>query len=466
MKLSHFKNIILTLLVISCFALTFRLWFGSFSPAAVRVATAHPDPAIDVPALTEIMIRPARIITTAHESNRFIITYADIDTAPEFILGQHVVADVLNRGGFAGSTAMDSSELAALFAGDIISFEYNFPMPSDVFGNFFDQRANLLSSNVSNFDTLVMSVEGSLLNVAFFNRNQGMVHKFYVENDAMAAALAYLIMQTESPPLLYRMSLICFPFIFDNITFIPDWQGDFVYHPIYRQIPYSHLDLRIIERFVAFLFPNPNAIISSRINNVFTYRDSFRTVMFYPSNVLVYNTTNRRTPDTAVNFTSSYLAALNMIERDRASMEALGAAMNQVFMSGYRHIPGSDEWIFFFDYISNNLPIRFSEEFAQEIVLANGIEVRVRENTVVHYRRLLLNFTPDFYEEPEIANRTFENVLPTLHTHDGITSANLQFRITADGHSILHWRIDPLGVARTISVFDDPMEVYYEYQLR
>ena len=474
MKLSGIKNLILVLLAGFCLSLTFRLWFGSFNISAALSAPNNQSQnqsfVIDIPALTEIMVRPARIIRH-HSDNFFTVTYSDITASPEFILGSQIIGEVLRNGSHYSSAVIGDDELIQMFLNNSIIFEYNFSMPTDIFGSFFGQRGSLLSSQTSGFDTLLISSDEGSLRLVFFNREsrQNLVHTFYGESEGLSRIFAGLALQAEAggavsePVLLYRLSLLCFPHIFDNITFIPYWQGDLSFYPLYRHVPYSVLHLSAIRRFVLFLFPNPYAVISSNINNVFTYRDGYRTVMFYPSNVMTYSTTNRRDAQAAATFTSSYFAALDMVQRDASSMASLGTPMNQVFLSGYHHIEGSNEWLFFFDYVADNLPIRFAEEFAREIMLSHGIEVRVRGNTVVHYRRLLNNFNRNEAQEVSIANQSFEDALRILASTYDITTANLQFRITAESESILHWRINPNGIPQSIPVYFEPEEEFYGY---
>ena len=147
--------------------------------------------------------------------------------------------------------------------------------------------------------------------------------------------------------------------------------------------------LATVLPFVSSFFPNPSAIVYSTINNIYTYRDNFRVVRYYPTNVIEYKAI-RTNAHVESDFHSSLAAALSMISRDRANMQILNAPMNHFTLTSYYYQGAA--WHFNFDYVWRGGVVAFDNEFAQGINMTHAIEVEVVNNQVTSYRRLNLNF--------------------------------------------------------------------------
>ncbi|MCL2415429.1 MAG: hypothetical protein FWD01_01325 [Defluviitaleaceae bacterium] len=466
------KNILIASLVAVCAALTFRLWFGGFGMQNLFSASSNVELSMGTNELTEMMIHPVRIIVKAEKSEghnqanelgqiaeieeftQFNTMYAPSSENPHLILGMRIISEVLQNGQYDNSLNSGLEEFHSEFSwlvggeNEIIIFEYNFPMPADIFGEHFGQHQNMLSTRVSSFDMLVISHGKDMLLLAFTDRENMRIHYFSVEN-----SLDFEVPETPETAVRYYLSTERFPDSFGSISFIPAWEDILYKNTIKPQAPYTDMRLNTIEPFVHFFFPNPGAMFSTTINNLFTYRDNFRTVKFYPNGVMMFSTMpSGRDTDNTVSFTDAYFAALNMVQLDIESMQSLGAPMNPIFLSGFQRVENENEWFFFFDYVSSNFPIVFSDDFATEIGMNHAIEIRVRNNIVVNYRRLLKNFYPDKNNNPEspspAANRNFEIILGILPTIPGISEdllhhAYLQYMLTSSdiGEIILHWCI-------------------------
>ena len=155
------------------------------------------------------------------------------------------------------------------------------------------------------------------------------------------------------------------------------------------QSPVPSFMLATVEPFIAFLFPNPNAIVSSNINQIYTYRDNMRVVRYLPSNVFEYRfelNSGRGETD----FAGSLLLALSMIERDRENLLELDHIMPSIRLVGFDI--AENGFTFYFNYVLGGIPVHIYPDFAEGIRQSHAIIVTVRDGRVAHYRRLNIVF--------------------------------------------------------------------------
>jgi len=349
MKKSMIKNIIICVLAVTCAFLVVRLWFGGtfFSvPATVISPTNH---------MASAMIELAQIAISSDGQKREVI-YGNLPAQPAWEISADAISALIDRGNFIRSGVLSEE----MFPAQNITIMYNFSMPTSFFREHFGQRPGFLSSVFANFETLVISPQ------------QGEVNFFFIDGQGVG---------------FYLFALQDAQIYFDLRNFItqrdkkPRYNTAFVQNPIGEP---GELLLATVEPFMRFFFPNPAAIEAVTINGVYTYSDNFRVVKFYPSNIVEYTALLGRSPGGTTNFTTSLLAALDMLRRD-----AIG---NDIFLAGYSAGPADNQWNFYFDYAVAGLPVLISENFARTNALNHAIEVRVINNAVVRYRRLMLDF--------------------------------------------------------------------------
>jgi|GEM_PF-5048938 len=384
-KMPMVKNVVLVGLVLVCIGLTFRLWFGGVGAMpSVFGRTAAAMPA-DAHGLTEIMLRPMRIIAP-DGSGRYIVDYAGVAEHDLHVLGGRILGALLRGGSYDGSRNIDIPALAHLLLNSQFAFDYNFPIPADIFSNFFEQSSNLLTNRLNTFDLINFSKNENNLIINFTDTDNMRTSAFFINYAELAEDTAEILAEFLQKPAARH-----FLDTTRRIAFIPEFAHA---PPIYRLPPYPDMQIDTIRDFVQFFFPNPGGIVPSHINQIFTYRDNDRTVDFLPNSVMVYSTSNRAA-DSGSTMASSLIAALHMISRDFENMAALSAPVNEIFLSNFNHDPALNEWRFYFDYIVDNRPLRFSPQFAEHIMMEHAIIVRVRGDRVIHYRRLLAYFGID-----------------------------------------------------------------------
>ncbi|MCL2396525.1 MAG: hypothetical protein FWC93_00485 [Defluviitaleaceae bacterium] len=380
MKKSVIKNIAICLLAVACAFLTVRLWFGGTdiqglfpAPVAAAVSPVGQPRARHMITSASIGISPDGIM---HH-----ITLGNISEETSWHLAEEAITALISDGSHRYSGVLDDDAWAEIFGRPSIFVQYNFSMPTSFFREHFGQRQGFLSGVFGSFEALVIApaIDGALF--YFISHADGSFHAFATQDSDVRASLAGFFEEIDIYGFIptHRM---------EGAELLPVWTETTAHT---HTSPIGELRLATVEPFVRFFFPDPNAIIASPVNDVFTYRHGPRVVRFYHNNILDYRTQPGRGTGVA-NFTTSFLAALDMKNRNEDALEALGTNMNDITFVGYYYDVPSGRWTFYFDYVANNMPVDLGREFYP---LTHAIEIQVTNNTVTLYRRLMLVFVED-----------------------------------------------------------------------
>ena len=392
-KMPIIKNIIICALALVCALLTIRLWFGDIpvhglfylAPAQAASQLAHPmAPEIITSARLEVSINNQNQDDNQNQNQNqnqpqtITTIYSNLKDRQAWQTATQAISALIDEGSFSHTTTTPPP------AKKIITIHYNFPMSSSFFREFFGQRPGFLSSIFTSFNTLTISptAYGASFTFSSFSSNGGEYnhHIFNIENtqinNDLTALFEYLQTQmNQTPPQALPQTTT------PQIT---------AKNPID-----APLLLHTVLPFIDFFFPNPANIGQSMINGVYTYKDNFRVVKFYPNNIVQYTALQTQSPTTPPSLTSSLLAALNMLNRDKAAMQARGTPMNNVFLVGYSTDPIIGQWNFYFDYIASGQPIQIdldTHHLSLTSQLSHPLQIQVTNNTVTSYTRLMLNF--------------------------------------------------------------------------
>jgi len=367
MKKSIVKNIIIGILLATCAILTVRLWFGGMPALGLLPHLAAQAQGVAGSAhhhMARQMVESAAF-EIGLAGGEGLVVHGDIAHEAGWQLMIAAITELIRSGTHSHNGAL------ADFANSgesYVAITYNFTMPTGFFREHFGQRAGFLSSVFAGFEGL------------FVSRGTADTLTFHFINNSGNTFHAFSLVDTEIYADLTRF--------FDETRTQLQYAGD-IYFSIHESTnPIGELRRAIVQDFVSFLFPNPNAIVASTVNNVYTYRDNLRVVKFYPNNIVKYSTIINRGLSTGnATFTTSFLAALDMVARDRAAMDALGTPMNPVAFMRYTQNNGL--FTFYFEYVVDGTIFHLNGRFYP---LQHAIEIEVTSNTVVRYRRLMLNF--------------------------------------------------------------------------
>jgi len=374
------KNIIICALAVTCAVLTVRLWFGNFAihglfpgEPVVAASPAHQRMAMG-------MIESGQMTINLHgeEQERHVL-YSGLRGDEAWRISVRALSALIDEGSFDRSGVLDEAALTEIFSRDNIVVQYNFAMPTSFFREQFGRRPGFLSSVFGSFESLVIVPDRNAVDFYFISGTNGgentMFHAFVLEDEQIYYDFREHFLERSQ--------------IAETQPEHNDQRQIFAHNPIGEQM--LHADVR---PFVLFFFPNPaTASAGTTINGVYTYVDSYRVVKFYPNNVAEYIALLDMRSSGAVSLASSLLAALDMLDRDRAAMLGQGEPMNDVFLVGYSVGPAEGQWNFYFDYVVGGRPMAINEVEGVDVgILEHAVEISVANNAVVQYRRLMLNF--------------------------------------------------------------------------
>jgi hypothetical protein len=376
MKKSVLKNIIICALAVTCALLTIRLWFGNFlihglfpGEPVVAANPAHQR-------MAQGMVESAKMTINLDGQSHEVI-YSNFSAHYGWEVSARAISALINEGVFDRSGAQNGDGGPEISVGDNIVIAYNFAMPTGFFREQFGQRPGFLSSVFTDFETLVITPRRGDVHFHFLSDENAMFHTFTLTDALIYNDFRDYFTQRAQEPEIARN---------ENFEIRPR-------NPIGEQMLHAN-----VREFVLFFFPNPAAASDGvTINGVYTYKDNARVVKFYPNNVVEYNALLNTRPSGTVSLASSLLAALDMLDRDGASMLANGTGepMNDVFLAGYSVGPEPGQWNFYFDYVVGGRPIQIDEDIG---ILNHAVEIHVINNAVAQYRRLMLNFYEGEYQ--------------------------------------------------------------------
>ena len=374
------KNIIICVLAVTCALLTARLWFGSFFDDDIFSAMPIAAASMAGHRMSDAMVESAKVAVSL-DGQIYEIAYSNLHQEPVWQLSTRAISALINEGTAGSSGIIDGDSLAEIFEAQNIVIQYNFSMPTGFFREQFGQRPGFLSSIFTNFETLVISPAHDGVTFFFINSSSGSFHTFSLQSPQIYYDFHNLFAENaENEHHAYHIRY--------GVEFLPVRDEALVMEA--RNPIGDRLLLADVRPFVDFFFPNPAIMDEITVDGIYTYHDNFRIVKFYPSNIVEYNALLSASSSSAASFTSSFLAALDMLDRDAANMQARRTEMNDVFFVGYSIGPREGQWNFYFDYVGPGGLITMGDYTG---ILEHAVEVRVVNNTVMQYRRLMMYFS-------------------------------------------------------------------------
>jgi len=380
MKMPIIKNIIICALAAACALLTSRLWFGSFFDDGLFYAMPIAAASMADHRMSTAMAESAKVAISI-DGQRYEVVHSNLQQEDAWQLSRRAISALINEGTAGSSGTIDEDSLADIFGVQSIVIQYNFSMPTGFFREQFGQRPGFLSSVFSNFETLVISPKQDVITFFFINSATGAFHTFSLQNTQIYNDFRdFFAGSAKEEHLPYHIRY--------GVEFLPALDEALIMearNPIGNQ-----LLLADVRPFVDFFFPNPAIMNEITVDGVYTYHDNFRIVKFYPSNIVEYNALLGASSSSVASFASSFLAALDMLDKDIANMQARRTEMNDVFFVGYSVGPREGQWNFYFDYVVAGGIVTIGDDIG---ILNHAVEVRVVNNDIMQYRRLMLYFS-------------------------------------------------------------------------
>jgi len=379
---------------------------------------------------------PFRLITN-YGDNRFTIQYSGLGTCELREICDGIMVSLLRDGVPIGVQELDYEKI---FSSRGFIFEYAFNMPLSALGMAYGRAFSDTLTHITAI-AFLPSVEHHEETIVWLLDEENMNMSGY----SVPMSLPPI---TGGPPssdqvIVYNSSILSGHDFGSRNVFIALFAEDGYRYPILNIVnPYAENELlmNVIEQHINVFFENPSAKRSFMgEHNVYTYVDGSTVVRYFQNNVLEYS--KYRTGIGEVGLVRSFNIALNFIESD-------AFIVDEFYLAGFEQI--DNEFIFYFDYIVENLPLILPDEYigrdlpSGHTTINHAIEVTVREGLVVNYRKIVYNFIPD-----TISHRTrldFDSILPGVlaplnETEESITSIVLGYKIEQSQTANLYWAI-------------------------
>jgi len=420
MTISHFKNIIISSLVVLAIFQTSLIWFQDTEGDFLSVFAIGRQQEVGGEFRRSFAL-PMRIVTGdgSHNFRTMYIGMSDNNNvAREFCDGVILAAlsgDEMPRRGSPG--------FADMLRGDIIIYEYAFEMPTDEFMRALGLRPGALGMTIERFNMIVFSaVYNSGVSVYFHNRNTDVWAGYFVSDAELSRKFSEIV-QVESGASHTSINFASSFLIgidenpYNNL-FIPVWneQG---HRYFVGEVRPAHFDpavgavMQTIRENIMSFFDTPAVIYDVPTVGGFAWADESTIVRHFANNVLQYISYSRDLRNSE--FLDDFARALDFIAEKDLLMT------NDFYLSGFRE--NNNERVFYFEYILEGLPVIFSDALRNSISehTTSAITVRFRDGNLVNYTRLAYTFAASS-ENTEIANRD----LPLYILNSGLDLESLE----------------------------------------
>jgi hypothetical protein len=245
--------------------------------------------------------------------------------------------------------------------------------------------------------------------------------------------------------LIYTASALDNNRIIENNAFVAKISGSGYQYPAIQVInPYAdgEILIRTIEKGIQTFFVNPAAKMSYvDTENIITFSDENTVVKYYQNDVLDY--ANYRIGNGGNNLLRNFGTAISFIELDKS-------VVNEFYFAGYEKSENG-EFTFYFNYVINNLPIFLPDEYKLKdkggAALQHSIEVTVKAEHVVHYRKLVYRYEPDtVLKEAQVDfDEAVDIELSQSQTTGVLRDVLLGYKIDRNKQAILFWIMPTSG---------------------
>ncbi len=395
------KNFIIAFLMILAIYQTAELWFGEFSS---HNFFAFKDDFSQPGAEDEISHTLERIIINLGE-NKMLCRGNGIYNSAYKESADTAIAKLLRKGEVISEGIADWKSLLQSKA---VIYEYGYISDGSQAEKFFNVE-NSNTSKIKSFDTIMLSYDRGSARLRFIN-SQTLWYMEILSNDTALASDINGIFEgfSSSKEDIYYISSVQNGFeIFKNNVFIPRWDG--------QSVNYSYLSPKMryegaygradLEREVNGFFDNPAGKWINDVEGVLNFSDESTVVKYYPNGVLEYSNYSTGSQNEENDFYTNYMSALALIKKDEG-------ISNEFFLRDY--VMEGGNYIMYFGYKANNLPILMGEELQKSTGMKDYIEVTAGMGRVSKYKRYCVDYSLET-DESMVASNDFLNAVDDVY---------------------------------------------------
>lgn len=399
----RFMNILIVFLFILALYQTYILWFVNLSNNSNTQNQLNVNPTIK-----ENLVKPFRL-SVEIEENKFN-SYYSVDDLPLYTNGKSLFGSILRNG-----TNVDDFDKSGYT--DLVVFNYNFYFEEEYFKDSLNESKSKV--NINSFNNIFIYFKQDKNYAVFYNsENESSTIVSFGDKSYLTTLSNY-----KSNENLYFESE-------DLIHFKESWTSPLEYNEIIYSNPYSsngEIHITSIENMINGFFRNPLSKAQSIQNETgaITFSDNNTIVRYYPNDILEYKYYDIYQENTKANFTNFFALAENFIKNDVA-------VSNNFYLDSYKI--ENEEIIFYFNYSIGDFPILLSENFKIEHDIRSFLEVTVKNNTIINYRKLTYSF--QLSNDVKIGNLTYDEA---IYGGEATTNNLLGYKMESTTPLTLYW---------------------------
>lgn len=400
MRLNKLTNLVIFTLVAAAVFQTGELWLGNTeSHNFFYSLVTHYSDDLGVTDKVYDIIEPEKTVV-GYGNKKFNMLYSDKDGLSIVSLTENVIRDVFENGTYQSVSEIKWDEY---IDGKAVIMKFPFYVSTAEYIKGYALSNSDFLNNVKSINYIVVVPSGGTSETSscyFIDSSSSEAYRFDVGGTNSSAALynAIQTMQYSSgSPIEYISTVQSGMNIFDSI-YVPQWpEGVYSYDPVRRSNPFEkngETDPSVIEKYANYFFDNyVTGSDISNVNGIYTLSNDDIVVKYYETGIFEYYNYDVGISQTEQTLVEAYTISRNFIGKDQG-------IMNDIYLSGAE--TRSDGLVFYYDYTLNNIPIKISDDLAEQTGMAHAIEIVVNNGNVKRYKRYAVDFSADTQSEAKI----------------------------------------------------------------
>ncbi len=430
------KNFIIAFLMVLAIYQTGELWFGDFSDHNFFSFISHNENSY----AKNVAYTLDRLIINLGD-NKVICRASNIYDSEYKAQFDKAVSVALTKGTLVENAG--NIEWSSILNNRAIIYEYSCSFSGRDLSGIFNVKSDNCAK-IKSYDTIIISprADNSYMRVIFYDsvnesssyaelKSNSVIGKCYETSSELSA------MDND----IYYISSAESGFdIFSSNKFIPQSESE-VYSYSAIEPHFTMSDISMIEKNANIFFDNTVSKDYTKNNGNYTFRNETTVVRFYSNSVLEYFNYDTKSKEDH-SFSGNYVSAINLIKQDNF-------VTNEFYLDDYVYNEG--QYVFYFNYKINDLPLVPSEEIKNSTGMKSFIEVTVSNGSVDKYKkyacrytisdRITLNAKVDFIGA---IDKIYEQLYPNENETKPVDNITLAY--IADNRSFgLNWIINISG---------------------
>ncbi|GFI61645.1 hypothetical protein IMSAG049_00806 [Clostridiales bacterium] len=339
------------------------------------------------------IIKPEKIIV-GYGNRKFNMIYSDNSSSSITRLCESVIGDVFRSGEFDSVSKITWGDY---IEGKAVIMKYPFYVSSREYILGYGISNTAFSDNVKSINYIVI-VPGSGISedtyCYFIDSSTLEAYRFILSGAESSTALYNAIqnMQYSGERKIDYISTVQSGMNIFESNYVPQWpEGEHNYNAIKITSPFmtekgEFNEQKLVECTNNFFGNYVAGDVVSNGSGVYTLSSDNIVVKYYDNGILEYYNYDIGATNAEQALSSAYTISETFIEKDKF-------ILNDIYLSGVE--TRNDGLVFYYDYVVDNIPIRFSAEIAEKTDMSHAIEVVVSNNSVKRYKRYIAQFEED-----------------------------------------------------------------------